>query len=194
MSKRYFKLKFCCRQCGFNFRRKLQNPRAYLHSSPRCPSCSARDCDEDYRNATVRQRAGYMKIYDPKKGRQRRKVSLWAEMYNAYLKTPEWRRLRAVVIERDGQCCRACKATEALHVHHLHYRTLGRESGSELVTFCKRCHLLEHGSGSLREKERFWISEPVQCGMVEGGPSGTTMDSLLKPVGTAPNTKAVVQS
>lgn len=64
----------------------------------------------------------------------------WRADYEASLASPRWRWLRERVIERDGGRCALCAETERLEVHHLHYRTMGREAGDELLTLCARCH------------------------------------------------------
>src|SRR5262245_49532583 len=47
----------------------------------------------------------------------------------AYMKSQEWHELRRLILDRDSWRCVDCKRDAhrglALHVHHLHYRTLG---------------------------------------------------------------------
>lgn len=65
--------------------------------------------------------------------------------YNAVMKSERWRLIRAAVIKRDGGRCARCGAIGGLEVHHLHYRTLGAETGRELITLCAACHAAIHG-------------------------------------------------
>jgi 5-methylcytosine-specific restriction endonuclease McrA len=64
--------------------------------------------------------------------------------YEAHLNSFLWRRIRELVIARDGGCCVLCAARTRLHVHHLHYKTFGDETGEELATLCEPCHEREH--------------------------------------------------
>lgn len=78
------------------------------------------------------------------------------EAYALYLKSPEWRSLKKLVLERDKYCCVDCGARalskynpdgKPLQVHHIHY------DGVEAMTFapeqcvsvCHDCHAKRHG-------------------------------------------------
>jgi 5-methylcytosine-specific restriction endonuclease McrA len=85
-----------------------------------------------------------------------RSDSDWRFVYEVYLDSNPWRKLRALVIARDGGCL-ACGSGEKLHCHHIHYRTLGAELGDELVTLCEACHKAEHRTAStLAARESAW--------------------------------------
>ena len=65
--------------------------------------------------------------------------------YEAELRSPRWKKLRRLVLERDSYICRlqlddAC-TVEATTIEHLHYRTFGRERPSDLVAACNTCNL-----------------------------------------------------
>ena len=61
--------------------------------------------------------------------------------YQAYLKSPHWRRLRARILHRDGYTCTDCGAGQKLQVHHLCYRpNLEDALDADLVTLCEDCH------------------------------------------------------
>lgn len=77
--------------------------------------------------------------------------------YDAYLKSSGWRAIRRAVLARDGGQCTECRSAERLHVHHMHYRTLGFETGEELLTLCERCHDALHARWKSR---RFSNPEP----------------------------------
>jgi len=76
--------------------------------------------------------------------------------YSKYLETPEWARIRLQIIYRDKRCV-AC-GQKGFEVHHIHYHTLGRETGEELVFICQPCHQHEHktyGHGT-RKRKAYW--------------------------------------
>jgi len=65
------------------------------------------------------------------------------QRYDAYIKSPEWKRRRQHAIELAGYCCEACGATAwdtRLEVHHLTYERLGDEADKDLVAMCPKCH------------------------------------------------------
>ncbi len=75
------------------------------------------------------------------------------ERYDAYMRSPQWRLVRAQVIERDKGECRMCGARERLTVHHLTYARIFREWLDDLITLCFHCH----------EKRHRPISAPAAC-------------------------------
>jgi len=60
--------------------------------------------------------------------------------YEAYVHSPEWATRRRIALVTAGGRCQRCGARGALEVHHLHYRTLGREEEGDLEVLCKTCH------------------------------------------------------
>ncbi len=64
--------------------------------------------------------------------------------YTAYLNSPEWRELRASVMDRCSGLCEGCRKQPAIDVHHLSYRNLRREFLFELVGLCRACHTRWH--------------------------------------------------
>lgn len=53
---------------------------------------------------------------------------------------PDWRRIRAGVLNRDGRRCRYCGTRERLTVHHVTPRPQGTHDPRNLVTLCASCH------------------------------------------------------
>ena len=61
-----------------------------------------------------------------------------------YLKSPEWKSVRRLVLSRDNHCCKACTSTSSLNIHHITYKRLGDERLSDVVCLCNNCHTKLH--------------------------------------------------
>jgi hypothetical protein len=71
--------------------------------------------------------------YDTRKG-----------IYQLYLKTPQWKKLRALALDRD-KVCQQCGEKDNLQVHHMKYPVeLGTETIEWLIVLCLRCHSAIH--------------------------------------------------
>lgn len=68
--------------------------------------------------------------------------------YEEYLKSPEWRAKRNMVLERDKHMCQGCMDAQATEVHHHTYSHIYRELLFQLVSVCRKCH------ATLHEKDR----------------------------------------
>lgn len=78
------------------------------------------------------------------------------EVYRQYLKSPEWRAFRKLVLKRDSYKCVDCRVKayhkdycptgEKLQVHHIHYDGIETMTFSidQCVSVCKECHELRH--------------------------------------------------
>ena len=68
--------------------------------------------------------------------------------YREYLRTPEWRQVRAASLVRAGNCCALdVTHTTDLEVHHRDngaYARRGRELASDIIVLCRACHRLHH--------------------------------------------------
>jgi 5-methylcytosine-specific restriction endonuclease McrA len=64
--------------------------------------------------------------------------------YERYLNSDLWRKNRQPALDRAGNACEKCGAVEALNVHHLTYKRLGKELPKDLQVLCRPCHLLVH--------------------------------------------------
>ena len=62
----------------------------------------------------------------------------------AYLQTTRWQELRQYRLQIDNYQCQECGQTHSLNTHHLHYRSLGREQLTDIVTLCQFCHTSRH--------------------------------------------------
>lgn len=76
--------------------------------------------------------------------------------YGKALQSPHWRRLGVKVRQRAGNRCEAIHRGDRcpniprkLHVHHLHYRSLGQEALTDVVGLCPSCH----DTADLRRKQ-----------------------------------------
>lgn len=67
------------------------------------------------------------------------------DRYTAHLQSEYWRALCADAMSRCGAICEVCHQRPARQGHHLHYRTLGRESLDDIRMVCGPCHLIQHG-------------------------------------------------
>ena len=57
---------------------------------------------------------------------------------------------RAHALLRDGFTCQLCGGRRNLEVHHIRFRSRGGvDSGTNLLTLCRTCHLAVH-SGHVR--------------------------------------------
>lgn len=84
----------------------------------------------------------------PAKGRRRagkRRRQRRYRTYAEYIQSAEWRTKRQEALTVHGTKCGVCGSTDRLEVHHLHYRTLFRESArDDLRVLCRDCHALTH--------------------------------------------------
>jgi len=71
------------------------------------------------------------------------------EKYQAYLCSPEWGRLRAIVTKRSGGKCERCKVNDAAAVHHLTYQRKYQELPEDLIHYCQGCHDYTHGKSTV---------------------------------------------
>jgi 5-methylcytosine-specific restriction endonuclease McrA len=64
--------------------------------------------------------------------------------YRALLATPEWKRLRRLVMRRDKHICRDCLVREAAEVHHTTYNYGFFAPATTLLALCSHCHDRRH--------------------------------------------------
>jgi len=66
--------------------------------------------------------------------------------YDVYRRSLAWRAFRDYMLRVVCGECEHCGMSElesmllVLDVHHLHYRTLGRERPEDVLVLCRRCH------------------------------------------------------
>lgn len=93
-----------------------------------------------------------------------------ASRYDEYLKTPGWRKRRAVVlVMAHGSCGCGRQATQ---VHHICYDRKGEELFRDLRPTCRRCHEVEHDYARSRitkfEREQFEDAEAPRLWWEQG--------------------------
>lgn len=76
------------------------------------------------------------------------------EKYAAYLCSPEWGKLRAIVSDRSGDICERCRSNSAAAVHHLTYIRKYAELPEDLLHLCQGCHDFTHGKTRIDPKPR----------------------------------------
>jgi hypothetical protein len=68
------------------------------------------------------------------------------EIYLAFLKTKYWKKVRAMVFNRDKKTCQKCGSKKKIQAHHLTYENHKNELNhlEDLITLCEDCHKKEH--------------------------------------------------
>ncbi|MDA0710571.1 MAG: hypothetical protein O3B73_10235 [bacterium] len=64
--------------------------------------------------------------------------------YDTYVRSKAWRSRREQFLADCNHQCVLCGGKENLHVHHLHYQSVGRETAKDVTVCCRRCHFIEH--------------------------------------------------
>jgi len=62
---------------------------------------------------------------------------------NEYLKSEHWIKLRAAKLSKNPTC-EHCGAKRNVEPHHVDYKNLYDVILDDLITLCRRCHVLEH--------------------------------------------------
>jgi 5-methylcytosine-specific restriction endonuclease McrA len=64
--------------------------------------------------------------------------------YDKYIRSKAWKVKRETFLVAYHHQCVICGNKKNLHVHHLHYQTVGHEKLEDVVVCCRRCHFIEH--------------------------------------------------
>lgn len=63
------------------------------------------------------------------------------DRYQRRISSAQWKTLKRKVIEQRGSRCERCEQVSAsLHLHHVHYRSLGSEQPEDVELLCPECH------------------------------------------------------
>jgi hypothetical protein len=74
-----------------------------------------------------------------------RLAELQTMRYDDYLRTPEWRQVKAAALLRASNACALdASHTEDLEVHHRSYERRGAELPTDVIVLCQPCHRLHH--------------------------------------------------
>lgn len=65
--------------------------------------------------------------------------------YQDYLRSPQWKRKAAAIMERAGGKCEGCLSRAAEEVHHTTYAHIYNEFAFQLLALCSPCHRRYHG-------------------------------------------------
>lgn len=63
-----------------------------------------------------------------------------SKSYLAYIRSPQWKRVREEHLERRDRWCEICRKDKATQVHHWTYAHLGYEYPQDLCAVCLTCH------------------------------------------------------
>lgn len=77
--------------------------------------------------------------------------------YQAYLNSPDWRRVRNRALKNAGWRCERCVSKRDLQVHHKTYERLGREWDTDLEVLCANCHEDEHLEQLEQSPDRIYL-------------------------------------
>jgi hypothetical protein len=134
-------IKYQCLDCG----ESVGNP--IKHSEITVALSEIEDFDLEFRDlmrnraAENRKREAESRRADWTAGRQGR-----VEDYAEYIKSPQWRAKRNMVIQREGDLCQGCRSARIDEVHHETYANRGDELLFQLIGLCSSCHRKAHKS------------------------------------------------
>ena len=119
--------------------------------------------------------------------------------YTAYIRSDQWRAKRQEAFAWHGRKCSGCGGVKMLQVHHLHYRTLGRENVEvDLAVLCKPCHRSEHGLGPVdrgkKQKKRKPKGERYKTWKSLYDPANIYDRKRMKRLGLLPSPPPLVES
>ena len=109
--------------------------------------------------------------------------------YGSYLEADHWKNLSRKMLTEHKQC-QVCQR-EAEHVHHLNYRSLGKEQADDLIVLCAKCHCFIHPDNPMTRKlfQEFCESEKNQFKLFE--PPEAVRPPVVLPYGTIETEAAV---
>lgn len=64
--------------------------------------------------------------------------------YDQYIRSETWKAKRSQFLNDSKHRCVFCGDKKLLHVHHLHYQSVGDEKPGDVVVCCRRCHFIDH--------------------------------------------------
>lgn len=91
---------------------------------------------------------------DPKRLRAQLSRAAPQVDYDRYMRSKAWQIKRRKFLAHFNCQCALCGSKDHLHVHHLHYETLGNERVEDVLVCCRRCHFLVHQEPQTNADER----------------------------------------
>lgn len=76
--------------------------------------------------------------------------------YKRYIMSRAWKSKRALAIAYYENTCHRCGGSfdeSQIHVHHRHYKSVGREKMTDLEVLCRHCHCDHHGVPVAMDRE-----------------------------------------
>lgn len=64
--------------------------------------------------------------------------------HEAYIQSTHWKKRRAQYYILYERICGICRTTEAIELHHHHYRNVGAELDEDLTPLCQFHHYIVH--------------------------------------------------
>lgn len=110
-----------------------------------CGTALKRVDHPDYLKYYFLSKAEYKKRAEDEASARINAKTAWWSRYSEYLKSPEWKARRDLVIQRCNGRCEGCGIMPVEHVHHLTYSHVGAEFLFELRGLCEKCHDRIHG-------------------------------------------------
>ena len=98
--------------------------------------------------------------------------------YFQQLKSPEWKKKRIAILERDGNCCAICGDIKRLEVHHFYYiakRMAWNYPDDSLLTLCKDCH----ENATIKQANEVAMWEEPACAIIKT--LSTIQKTMLRP-------------
>lgn len=133
-------IKLQCLDCGMS----VGHPIKHAAVAP-AVLATIKEFDHEFRDLMIERRSEIFKEEIHAKRQQ------WEEefperhaKYVDYLKTPDWKAKRELVIDRENGLCQGCRSSPISEIHHATYKTLGNELIFQLVGLCSTCHRRAH--------------------------------------------------
>jgi hypothetical protein len=131
----------------------------YLNGKPICESCFPRSLKEcrgtggKNGNRKKKVAADRPKTVKKKRPRKHKNTDEQKVEYGTYMNSAAWRDLSKKFRDAIGKC-QICGTDKSLQCHHLHYRTLGRETLEDILVVCLKCHCNLHGVKKFKKKRK----------------------------------------
>lgn len=85
---------------------------------------------------------------------EKQKLAKMKQDYDRYIRSTEWKNKRKAFIKLKNGKCERCGCSRNLQVHHIHYRTFGKERVKDVEVLCFGCHEKADQERKRREAKR----------------------------------------